>query len=56
MFDFNTLTLSSEGKKLLKYRNKLFMKTKFAINDNSDICKCYCACCNAAKGCKAKLQ
>ena len=54
MLDFNTL--SSKRNKLLKSNNKLFSKSKFTTNEDGAISKCYWACINSTKGCKAKVN
>ena len=54
MLDFNTL--SSKRHKLLKSNNKLFAKSRFVTNANGVISRCYWACVNSTKGCKAKVR
>lgn len=54
MLEFNTL--SSKRHKLLKSNNKLFSKSKFTTNANGEISRCYWACINSTKGCKAKVK
>jgi hypothetical protein len=49
-------TKSSKGKNLLQSNNKLFTKIKFARNDEGEITKCYWACVNISKGCRAKIR
>jgi hypothetical protein len=48
-------TRSTKGKNLLECSNKLFSKVKFTRKDD-EITKCYWACINISKGCKAKIQ
>jgi hypothetical protein len=54
MLDFNTL--SSKRHILLKSNNKLFAKSRFVTNANGAISRCYWACVNSTKGCKAKVR
>ena len=49
--DFNTL--SSKGKRLLRYQDKLYSKKLFARDDAGRIKTCYWACIN--KGCPGKV-
>lgn len=49
-------TLSTKGKPLLKYNNKLYSKTKFASNEDGEIHKCYWSCVNVGRGCTAKVR
>ena len=54
MLDFSIL--STKGKNLLKYDNKLYTKTKFATNQDNEITKYNWSCVNARKGCKATIR
>ena len=54
MLEFNTL--SSKRHKLLKSNNNLFSKSKLTTNANGEISRCYWACINSTKGCKAKVK
>jgi hypothetical protein len=52
----NFKTKSSKGHVLLKCNDKLFSRTKFAVNDDNEIKKCYWLCISAHKGCKEKIN
>ena len=47
---------SAKGNNLLQINNKLFSETKFAHDVDGEITKCYWACVNIRKGCKAKVR
>ena len=49
-------TKSTKGNNLLQINNKLYSKTKFAHDADGEITKCYWACVNIRKGCKAKVH
>jgi hypothetical protein len=52
----NFKTKSSKGNALLKYKEKLFSRSKFAVDGDNRITKCYWSCISSQKGCKAKVS
>ena len=52
----NFETKSSKGHALLKRNDKLFTKTKFVVDEDREIKRCYCFCIAAHRGCKAKVN
>ena len=49
-------TKSSEGNNLFQLNNKLYSKIKFSHDVDGEITKCYWACVNIGKGCKANIR